>query len=315
LIFIKGTIDAWSMYFMSSFFIKFFFAINFFIAFTSAESSVSVYSVVDYTGETVVLSKPAKRIVAMAPHIVENAFSAGAGDLLVGVVDYSNYPEAATKITKVGAIQGSSIEAILALNPDLVIGWVSGHSSNRYQKLKKLGVPVYLDEPKKLKDVAKSINDIGILTGRHTIAQKISSEYLLDLSKLRQAYAGRETVGVLYQVWNSPLQTINRHSIISDVINICGGRNIFANAAVIAPKISIESVLDRNPDAIVASGLGEERPDWLDQWLEWPMINAVKQKNLFFIHPDLLQRHTIRLLQGSQQLCEQLESVRHNNKS
>lgn len=276
----------------------------------NAEDDASVYSVTDYMGRDVVLSSPAQRIVAMAPHIVENVFSAGAGDLLIGVVDYSNYPEEAKTITNVGAIQGSSIEAIIALNPDLVIGWASGHSSNRYKKLEALGIPVYLDEPKKLKDVAKSISDIGILTGRHKAAEEAANEYLFNLHRLQKAYKDRSTVGVLYQVWNSPLQTINKDSIISDVIHVCGGRNIFADAAVIAPKISIESVLDRNPDAIVASGMGEERPDWLDQWLAWPTINAVKQKNLFFIHPDLLQRHTIRLLQGAQQLCEQLDLVR-----
>ncbi len=285
-----------------------------FSVFTGAESGGPTYSysysVIDYTDEKIVLPRPAKRIVAMAPHIVENVFSAGAGDLLVGVVDYSNYPEEAKTITNVGAIQGSSIEAIIALNPDLVIGWASGHSSNRYKKLKALGIPVYLDEPKKLKDVAKSINDIGVLTGRDSAAQVAANEYLFNLGRLQETYKGRAAVGVLYQVWNSPLQTINKDSIISDVIHLCGGRNIFADAAVIAPKISIESVLDRNPDAIVASGMGEERPDWLDQWLAWPTINAVKQKNLFFIHPDLLQRHTIRLLRGAQQLCDQLDLVR-----
>ncbi|MFT6387667.1 MAG: iron complex transport system substrate-binding protein [Cellvibrionaceae bacterium] len=271
----------------------------------------SLYTVFDYTGEKLTFNKPIKRIVAMAPHIVENIFSAGAGDLLVGVVDYSNYPEAAKNITNVGAIQGSSIESILALNPDLVIGWASGHSSNRYKKLKALGIPVYLDEPKTLNDIAKSIQDIGVLTNRKVTAQKASRDYLRVLGKLREEYYGRPVVDVLYQVWNKPLQTINKNSIISDVINLCGGRNIFADAAVIAPKISVESVLDRNPDVIVASGMGEERPDWLDQWLQWPTIKAVKYQHLFFIHPDLLQRHTVRLLNGAEQLCRKLDGVRN----
>lgn len=274
---------------------------------TAAESP---YTVRDYTGQVISLEKPAKRIVAMAPHIVENIFSAGAGDLLVGVVDYSDYPEAAKKITNVGAIQGSSVESILALNPDLVVGWASGHASNRYKKLKSLGIPVYLDEPKHLRDIAKSIQDIGILTERDATADKAAKKFLADLDELQQRYKDRQAVDVLYQVWNSPLQTINQQSIISDVINLCGGHNIFADAAVIAPKISVESVIDRDPDAIVASGMGEVRPDWLDEWLQWPSIKAVKNQHLFFVHPDLLQRHTVRLLQGAEQLCEQLDSVR-----
>lgn len=266
--------------------------------------------VTDYVKRSVILDKPAKRIVSLAPHITENIFSAGAGDLIVGVVNFSDYPAAAKKIPRVGNVQGISAEMIVALKPDLVIAWGTGHSTNITQKLIDLGLTVYIDEPKILEDVAKSIQDIAIMTGHKKSATKNVEDYLKKLKLLKQRYAMREKISVLYQVWDKPLRTINGDHIISDVISLCGGQNSFADAAVIAPIISIESVLARNPQTIVASGMRTEQLGWLDDWLKWSSLTAVKEKNLFFIPPDLLQRHTVRILQGAEILCDQLEKVR-----
>ncbi|MFT4610423.1 MAG: iron complex transport system substrate-binding protein [Cellvibrionaceae bacterium] len=270
--------------------------------------------VTDYANRLVILDNPAKRIISLAPHITENIFSAGAGHLIVGAVDFSDYPEAAKIIPRVGNIQGFSAETIVALKPDLIIAWGTGHSANIIQKLIDLGLTVYIDEPKILEDVAKSIQDIATMTGQKKLAAKSIEAYLQKLDVLKQRYSGREKISVLYQVWDKPLRTISGDHIISDVIGLCGGQNSFADAAVIAPKISIESVLARNPSAIIASGMGSERSDWLDNWSKWRSLRAVNDKNLFFIPPDLLQRHTVRILQGAEILCDQLETVRNKYK-
>ena len=280
---------------------------------TSALRDIEPLSVIDYAGRTVSLSKPAERVVALAPHIVENIFSAGAGDLLVGRVDYSDYPEKAKDIPSVGSLQGFSLEVLVALNPDLVITWKTGLSNNLPQKLLDLGFTVYFDEPRLLDDIAKSITDIGILTGRIDSSEKASQIYLKRLSDLKQTYGDREEVSLFYQVWGNPLYTINDQHIVSDVINLCSGRNIFADGVIIAPKVSVESVINRNPEVIIASGQDGKRSKWLDDWLQWKTIEAVQQSNLFFIHPDLLQRHTIRILDGAEQMCQQLDSVRRSS--
>ena len=271
--------------------------------------------VTDFEGREVSVDQPARRIVALAPHIVENIFSAGAGDLIVGVVSHSDYPAAARDIPRVGNIQGVSAEAIVALKPDLVVGWSSGHSANVTQKLIDLGLTVYLDEPKELEEVAKSIRDVGLLTANEAVAEKVAIEYLNKVEYLHKQYANKAPVSMLYQVWNSPLRTISGNHIIGDVIRLCGGINIYEKEATIAPKISIESVIDRNPQAIVASGMGEERPDWLDEWLQWESLLATKNRHLFFVPPDLIQRHTVRLLQGAEMLCLQLDEVRQSKNS
>ncbi len=264
----------------------------------------------DFMGRTVRLEKPAERIVGLAPHIVENIFSAGAGEKIVGAVDYCDYPEAAKKIPRVGAISAYSLERIISLKPDLVVVWSSGHGAKVMEKLASLGINVYASEPRVLDDVAKTIRDFGLLAGTYEVANKNATAYESSLRTLRKRYSVKSPVKTLYQVWNAPILTINGEHIISDVIRMCGGINVFEDSVASAPKISIESVIAQNPSAIIASGMQEERPDWLDDWRKWGSIEAVAQQNLFFVPPDLIQRHTMRIVEGGGMICEELDSVR-----
>jgi iron complex transport system substrate-binding protein len=115
---------------------------------------------------------------------------------------------------------------------------------------------------------------------------------------------------VFYQVWDDPLFTINDTHLISDVIRLCGGHNIFSDAIPLVPKISVEMVVRRDPQVIIASGMGEERPEWLDDWRKWKSLQAIQNNQLYFIHPDLLQRHTLRILSGTEQMCAFLDQAR-----
>ena len=274
------------------------------------QPAMAAISVTDDAGQIITLAKPAKRIVALAPHIVENLFAAGAGGNIVGVVDYCDYPEAAKKIPRVGAISAHSLEAIVALKPDLVVAWTGSGGVKIQQKLQPLGFAVYMSDPHALVDVAHSIENFGVLTGHQATAKKNAKAYLQTLKALTKQYQVRSPVSVLYQVWHEPLQTLNDDHIISDVIRLCGGTNVFGEAPTLAPKISMEAVIARNPEVIIASGMGEARPDWLDGWNAWPSLQAVQKGHLYFIPPDLIQRHTPRILQGAQLMCEQLEKAR-----
>ena len=266
--------------------------------------------VTDFLGQKVRLEQPAKKIVALAPHLVENAYSAGAGDLIVAVVDYSDYPPEARKLPRLGSAMAVSVETVLSLQPDLVLAWDTGNNDNLVRQLKRFGLPVYVDEPQTLEDVAKTIRDIGILAGTEKVADKKAQQYLNSLADLRQRYTDEKTVGVFYQVWNDPLQTLNDDHIVSDVISLCGGYNIYGDAVSIAPVINRESILDRDPDIIVASGRADERPQWLDEWLRWPGMNAVRNGHLYVVHADLIQRHTVRILDGAKIFCQHIEKAR-----
>ncbi|MFK7730877.1 MAG: cobalamin-binding protein [Pseudomonadales bacterium] len=266
--------------------------------------------VTDFLGRNLQLQAPAERVIALAPHIVENVYSAGAGDKLVGVVSYSNFPKEAQSIPIVGGYKSYSVETIIALKPDLILMWASGNGDKALQQLSALGFTVYVDELSSLDDIAKFVQHIGQMTGTEDTANESVNEYVQELTSLRDEHSQSAAVSVFYQVWNEPLQTINGKHIINDVIGLCGGKNIFSDAAVLAPKISLESVIVADPQVIVASGMDEARPEWLDDWRKWPQLQAVKREHVYFIPPDLLQRHTFRLLQGAQQLCSQLTEVR-----
>lgn len=267
-------------------------------------------SAIDLRGREVQLSEPAKRIVALAPHIVENAYSAGAGDKLVGVVSYSNYPESAKKIETVGNYQSWSLEAIIAQRPDLILMWGSGNGLGALATLERLGIPIFISDPRKLQDIPYTIRAIGKLAGTQSVSEPEALRVEREIATLRSIYSEKMPLSIFYQVWDNPLQTLSGEHIISGVMKLCGGYNAFEDAVSLAPKIGLESVLHRNPTAIVASGMGAARPDWLDDWKRYPSLYAVKNNGLFFVHPDHIQRPTARILLGAKTLCEQLDTMR-----
>ncbi len=281
----------------------------FLAAFTTDAKTVEV---VDDIGRTVKLDTPAARIVSLAPNITENLFAAGLGRLVVGAVSYSDYPAGARLVPAVGSYDNFDIETILALQPDLVIAWKEGNQFHQVERLMNLGLAVYINEPQRLEDVAADLTRFGILGGREDEARAVAQEYMAGLSRLRDRYSGLEKVTVFYQVWPSPLITVTDKQVISDVIRLCGGANIFAGLGAPTPQVGKEAVLVKNPDAIIVSGMTEARPDWLDEWKQWPFLKAARYGNLFFIDPDIIQRHTPRILLGSRQLCELLEQARKN---
>jgi len=267
-------------------------------------------SVVDSTGATLTLGQPAQRIVSLTPHLTELLFAVGAGEQLVGTVDYSDYPAAALKIPRVGAYNSISFETIVNLSPDLVLAWRSGNGSEMIARLRALGLPVYVDEPDSLAAIGVSLGNLGQLAGTEREAEQAVTKYQHKLLELRRLYSQQQPLSVFYQIWNEPLLTINGEHLISKVIELCGGRNVFASALPLVPKLSVESVIALNPQVIVASGEEQQRREWLKAWEAWPMLDAVKSKRLYFVPASLLQRHTPRLLEGAELLCQQLQVAR-----
>ncbi|WP_230969839.1 cobalamin-binding protein [Nitrogeniibacter aestuarii] len=279
----------------------------------AAITAIPAFATIDLTddmGTPVHLDAPARRIVSLAPHVTELIYAAGAGEALVGVVDYSDYPPEASRLPSVGSYTRADLEAIVALKPDLVIGWRSGNPPVQIDRLRALGIPVFVNESRDLGAVARTLRRIGTMAGTETAANAAADAFEAREAALRDRYASLAPVSVFYQIWNKPLMTINGEHLISAVIRLCGGRNVFDSEDLLAPKIGEESVLVANPESIVASGMGEARPEWLDTWRRWPQLRAVQQDNLFFIPPELIQRHTPRILDGATRLCEQLDQAR-----
>lgn len=264
----------------------------------------------DDAGRTITLKQPAQRIVSLAPHVTEQLYAIGAGERIVGAVDYSDYPEAAKALPRVGGYSRLDLERILALQPDLIVGWQSGNDARQLERLQQLGLTVYLSEPRHLADIPSNMQRLGKLSGVAQQAAVAAAQFRQGIAALRQQHEGGVRLRVFYQIWNRPLMTINGKHLISDVISLCGGNNVFADIDSLTPKVSKEAVLAANPQVIIVSGMGSERPEWLDDWRRWPQLSAVKTKQLYVIPPDIIQRATPRLLQGANRLCQLLDKAR-----
>ena len=267
-------------------------------------------SVTDDTGQRVSLPEPAQRVVALVPHVVETLFVAGAGNKIVGTVDYSDYPAAAKTIPRIGAYSGFNLEAIAVLKPDLVIGWASGNSPSAIEKIRAMGIPVYLSQINTVEEVADEIEKFGMLAGTQTVAVPATRTFKKRLSDLMHRYQNKPEVTAFYQISEAPLMTIGGKQIISNALTICGAKNIFSNLMPMAPVITTEAVLAANPEVIMTSGMQTINPTALDQWKKWPRLLATQRDNFFFIDPDLMNRSGPRILEGTQQLCKAIETAR-----
>ena len=171
------------------------------------------------------------RIVSLMPHATELLFEVGAGDRIVGAVEYSDYPEAAQAIPRVGGYSALSIESIVALQPELLIAWPEGNRNRELERLKALGMNVFVSDPRKFSDIAKALVAYGKITGNNSQAKKAQQAFNQKLDFLRSKYSQQSKVSVFYQVWNAPLMTQNANTFISRAIELCGGCLLYTSDA------------------------------------------------------------------------------------
>jgi iron complex transport system substrate-binding protein len=265
--------------------------------------------VLDDLGGEIILADPAKRIVSLAPHLTEIMFYLGIGDKVVGTVRYSDYPEQAREIPRVGDAFAVSVEGIVGLNPDLVIAWSSGGTSEALSKLMSLGIPVYFSEPKTLVDVAESAARIATLAGHDESGRYAKGEFLASLEKLKQNRDATERPRVFFQISTYDLYTINSNHLIGQAISHCGGDNIFGLSKIPVPLVSNESVPVAAPEIIIFSKGVSEESSWKQRWLKFKGIPAVSGGRLFEVSADLITRPGFRMLAGIEQLCGIISEV------
>ncbi|MGU7771116.1 cobalamin-binding protein [Burkholderia sp. MR1-5-21] len=284
------------------------------LALGSAPSAQADVSARDDAGNTVTLPMPAQRVVSLAPHATELIYAAGGGAKLVGTVTYSDYPSAAKSVPRVGDNKALDLERIAALKPDLIVIWRHGNAERQTDALRALHIPLFFSEPKHLDDIASSLRQLGALLGTQPVADTAAAAFTRDVDALRARYATRAPVTVFFQVWDRPLMTLNGTHLISDVIALCGGRNVFASLKPLVPTVTDEAVLAADPEAIVTTSAGatpsrEPLPS-LARWRAWPALTAAARGNLFAIDGDLLTRPSPRIAQGAAALCDDLDIAR-----
>jgi iron complex transport system substrate-binding protein len=274
---------------------------------TNANAEVQV---IDDTGHQLTLAQPAQRIISLAPHVTEILYSIGAGEKIVGTVNHSDYPEAAKRIPIIGGYNRVSIEAIVELQPDLIIGWHEGNPVQQIEALRALNIPVYATYPKKVTDIGKMITQFGRLTGNDESAKIIAQKLISEFLTLQTLYQNQPAIKVYYEIWRQPLLTASGQHFIGQIITLCGGQNIFQDLQALTPKISTESVLVANPQVMICSLNDDQFSEWKQNWQQYQGIQAIKLDNLFSTTADFLHRPTLRLLQGAKEVCQILDSVR-----
>lgn len=265
---------------------------------------------IDDTGARLSIARPAARIVSLAPHLTELLFAAGAGGQIVGVLEYSDFPLAARALPRVGDNAAIDLERILELKPDLAVAWPSAGHRREVERLAALGVPVFRSEPLELEDIARTLETLGVLTGHVSESRQAAQAFRARATELARRHANRPTVRVFYEIWGAPLITVNGAHLISKVLRMCGGENVFAALPVLAPQVDREAVLAADPEVIIASTSSPSTSGWRAAWETLPSISAVRLGNLFEVPADSIHRHTPRVLDGAERVCSNLEVAR-----
>jgi iron complex transport system substrate-binding protein len=273
-------------------------------------NSIAAIEVIDDNGDKLTIAGVAQRIISLSPNTTEILFHIGAGEKIVGADEYSNYPQAANKIVRVNNHAAANYELILSLKPDVVIAWQSGNGEKIISRIRELNIPVFVVETSSLEDIPNLYRRLGQLSGRDSQANFQAENFSKRLNQLRTTYSSREQIRLFYQIWNEPLMTLNGDHMVTDMIELCGGVNVFADAAALVPYVNIESVVAANPHIIISGG--NNKTDLLASgfWRKWTGISAVKHQHLYAIPSDLLQRHSDRILEGTGLMCEYIDLVR-----
>lgn len=253
-----------------------------------------------------------QRIVSLTPHVTELLYAIGAEQQIAATVEHSDFPEVAKSLPRVGDVFQIDWERLLVMHPDLVIGWQDGTPQHVLDRVESLGLRLVVVKAGRLDSIATQLRQLGSLTGKTAQAERVAENFLQELDALEKKYSGRRGVRVFYEIDHKPLYTINGRQIISDAIRLCGGRNIFAELDVLAPQVSIESVLQRAPEVLVYAGSAAEAEKVFTDWQRWPQLAAVQNGHLYTIDPDLMNQPTPRMLQGIQQLCEAVDAARQD---
>lgn len=279
------------------------------LSLAACQLSAEDICVQDARDRAVCVNEPAQRLVSLSPGATELLFSAGAGERVLAVSAWSDYPPQAARLPQIGDSNRLDLEAIVALAPDLLVAWSDGNSQAQLDKVSALGIPVFWLAPRTFGDIADTVEQLATLVGKPEVGAARADDFRLGIARLAEQYRDKSPVRVFYQVWDQPLMTVNGEELISKAIALCGGENVFAGLPRLVPRVSVEAVIAENPDAIISAGQAGDQA-WQQRWRAFPELTAVTRNNLFLEPPSLLARPTLRMLNGARHLCQTLEQAR-----
>tara|TARA_B110000093_G_scaffold29642_1_gene29805 strand:- start:10966 stop:11868 length:903 start_codon:yes stop_codon:yes gene_type:complete len=273
-------------------------------AVTCASDASAEIRVIDDLGEEVVLLKPARRVISLAPHITELIYSLGAEKQIVGTVKYSDYPPKASTLPRIGDAFSLNIESVLALKPDLIIAWHTGGNNRPIERLRSLGLPVYTNEAKSLAGIGEAIIDIAALLGKNERGFALQQEFVTALENSR--VVKKSSPVIFFQISDQELYTVSSEHLIGQAINHCGGKNLFSDISPNVSQVNQEMILANQPDVIVVTQRPGSESAWVKTWRGF----TGTQYQVNTIDPDLISRPSLRMLDGIKAICEIVNGAR-----
>lgn len=262
----------------------------------------------DARGTTVRLAHPAQHIVTLAPNLTELVFAAGAGERLAGVARHSDFPPAARRLPVVSDAMQFDLERMLVLRADLVLAWQGGTPPDAIARLERAGLPVFVAAAADLDDIARNITAIAQLAGTAAAGAAARAAFDADLRALRSRRNEGIPVRVFYEIWDRPLMTVNHGHLISRIITLCGGSNVFGDLRPLTPEVSREALLAARPEIVLGGSSADSPAAFAARWAALPPpFNSWPARHL---SPDLMQRPTPRILEGARQVCAHLDAIR-----
>ncbi len=273
----------------------------------SQAADVPALTLQDDDQHTLQLTRPAQRIVSLAPGATAMLFAAGAGERVVGTSAYSDEPDAAKRVERVGDAQSFDLERILALHPDVVVVWSGGTSPTQLARLEGVGLRIYHHRLARLDDIAASLTRLGRLAGTEVAAQAAAAAVTQRIAALRERYMQAAPATVLLQVWDRPIYTVGRTEIMTDVIHACDYRSLYEDLTDPGPAVTLESVLARDPQIILALAPDAiSGRDWAAAWRAYPSMRAVRSGRVIAWTDQRLSRLGPSIVDAAEDLCRAL---------
>jgi len=260
---------------------------------------------IDEIGNRIELSKNPERIISTAPNLTEMIFAIGAGDLLVGRTRFCNYPAEVNKIEIIGDMLHLNFEKIVELKPDLIFMTVEGNTKELYDKLKGLGIQIYVTNPRSLNDILRTIKNMGIILNRKDRADSLVNSINKSLKEISSKNLKRQRA--IFVVSFSPLIIAGKNTFINEILEQTNLENISPEKSISAyPMISREEVLDKNPDVIILPSSKYSIEEILRVYPEWKNLKAIKNRKIIYVDQDLFFRQGPRFIDAIKFLSNEL---------
>jgi len=264
----------------------------------------------DVLGRKISLATDPMRIIPLAANLTEILYYLELEDRIVGVTDYSNYPAAALEKPRVGPYVNLNVEKIISLSPELVIGTRDGNNSGDVELLEQAGIQVFIVNPRSVESVISTVAQIGMICGISAKAEAMAAELTRRFESVQAAIQFQKKPLVFLQINCVPIMTVNKTTLHNDLIRLAGGVNMTADEPITYPRISVEEVIRREPEVIIISSM--ERGGRFEKakqgWMQWTSLPAVKNKRVYLIDSDLIDRPSPRIIDGLEAMARILHS-------